>query len=223
MALINCPECQKEISDQAVTCTNCGISINQKTTNTEKRPKGKILPIIIAAVIVVGGLGTFAGYQILNDNTAGEHKAPAENNPEEKGNMEEESSIDKLNDDERLVFDCLIIGLSSFFNPASARVTELGNLNDLAPTEALPRGTKNIRLRLQGTNRMGGTLNEAFQLFLKDTTIVVDGTKTEYKRGDLLEASVFDVNRYFDNPPLHIDISKINNALKQYYEELGIT
>ncbi len=33
MALINCPECGKEISDQAVACPNCGTPINK----TEKK------------------------------------------------------------------------------------------------------------------------------------------------------------------------------------------
>lgn len=28
MALINCPECGKEISDQATACPNCGVTIN---------------------------------------------------------------------------------------------------------------------------------------------------------------------------------------------------
>lgn len=30
MALINCPECGKEISDQAVSCPNCGTPINNQ-------------------------------------------------------------------------------------------------------------------------------------------------------------------------------------------------
>lgn len=29
MALINCPECGKEISDQAVSCPNCGVALKQ--------------------------------------------------------------------------------------------------------------------------------------------------------------------------------------------------
>lgn len=33
MALINCPECGKEISDQAISCPNCGTPINK----TEKK------------------------------------------------------------------------------------------------------------------------------------------------------------------------------------------
>jgi len=29
MAIINCPECEKEISDQAASCPNCGMQINE--------------------------------------------------------------------------------------------------------------------------------------------------------------------------------------------------
>lgn len=32
MALINCPECGKEISDQASSCPNCGVTINSNTS-----------------------------------------------------------------------------------------------------------------------------------------------------------------------------------------------
>lgn len=31
MALINCPECGKEISDKALSCPNCGVPINMRT------------------------------------------------------------------------------------------------------------------------------------------------------------------------------------------------
>ena len=34
MALINCPECGKEISDKAVSCPNCGCPITE-LQNTE--------------------------------------------------------------------------------------------------------------------------------------------------------------------------------------------
>jgi hypothetical protein len=32
MALINCPECKKEISDKAISCPNCGLPLNISTT-----------------------------------------------------------------------------------------------------------------------------------------------------------------------------------------------
>lgn len=33
MALINCPECNKEISDQAKTCPHCGVSVQKAIAN----------------------------------------------------------------------------------------------------------------------------------------------------------------------------------------------
>ncbi len=35
MALINCPECGKEVSDKATTCPNCGCPINSSITDTQ--------------------------------------------------------------------------------------------------------------------------------------------------------------------------------------------
>ncbi len=37
MALINCPECNKEISDKAVSCPNCGFPVSQVKQNNEKQ------------------------------------------------------------------------------------------------------------------------------------------------------------------------------------------
>lgn len=36
MALINCPECKKEISDKAISCPNCGIPLNKLVIPDEK-------------------------------------------------------------------------------------------------------------------------------------------------------------------------------------------
>lgn len=42
MALIQCPECGKEISDKATSCPNCGNPIN--IGNTAQNPSGVICP-----------------------------------------------------------------------------------------------------------------------------------------------------------------------------------
>lgn len=65
MALIKCPECGKEISDKASSCPNCGCPIEiQKTEvssnisdqpitgQTSKKLNKKIIPIVIALVVV---------------------------------------------------------------------------------------------------------------------------------------------------------------------------
>ena len=73
MALINCPECGKEISDKAVACPNCGCPISSEassistsvttpssnnddgkpSTPVKREKKGKIALIIIIAVVVL--------------------------------------------------------------------------------------------------------------------------------------------------------------------------
>lgn len=48
MALINCPECGKEMSDSAAACPNCGCpNPNNKTTNKI------IIPVLIAIIVVL--------------------------------------------------------------------------------------------------------------------------------------------------------------------------
>lgn len=76
MALINCPECEKKISDKAVSCPNCGCPINKQSNSPQEEylccPKchskelhsehkgfsgGKAL----AGVVLTGGIGLLAG------------------------------------------------------------------------------------------------------------------------------------------------------------------
>lgn len=53
MSLINCPECNKEISDKAVNCPHCGNPINeQKPIIVRKDYKAKAKAFTIAGVIV---------------------------------------------------------------------------------------------------------------------------------------------------------------------------
>ena len=49
MSLINCPECNKEISDKAVNCPHCGNPINeQKPIVVRKDYKAKAKSFTIA-------------------------------------------------------------------------------------------------------------------------------------------------------------------------------
>lgn len=74
MALIKCPECGKEISDQAASCPNCGcpmketnsdsgsnnsgkkieISIKKPDVKLNKRTKGILGGVIVCLVILIG-------------------------------------------------------------------------------------------------------------------------------------------------------------------------
>ena len=54
MALINCNECGREISDKATSCIHCGYPLNNKTLSnpTSKKKLYVIVAIIILALII---------------------------------------------------------------------------------------------------------------------------------------------------------------------------
>ena len=56
MALTNCTECGKELSDTAVTCVNCGYKL--KTISS----KSKIAIIVIVIIIILSGLISYNIY-----------------------------------------------------------------------------------------------------------------------------------------------------------------
>lgn len=48
MALINCPECGKEISDSTKICPHCGYKLKNKSDS-----KKWIIPVIIISIVVI--------------------------------------------------------------------------------------------------------------------------------------------------------------------------
>lgn len=58
MALIKCPECQKEISDVAKSCPNCGYSLISKKKKTNKqRIVGVAIILLLIFINLVGNAG----------------------------------------------------------------------------------------------------------------------------------------------------------------------
>ena len=53
MALINCPECEKEVSDSAKLCPHCGYKINSKKASSLFKGISKTRLIIIGVLIVL--------------------------------------------------------------------------------------------------------------------------------------------------------------------------
>lgn len=61
MALINCPECGKEISDTVKKCPNCGVKIK-----TKKSAGSRLAIIIIICLLVIGGAITGTYFYVNN-------------------------------------------------------------------------------------------------------------------------------------------------------------
>jgi uncharacterized membrane protein HdeD (DUF308 family) len=54
MALINCPECQKEISDQATACPHCGHPMKRPTTIEATGKKWKGIQLFSGIAFIIG-------------------------------------------------------------------------------------------------------------------------------------------------------------------------
>lgn len=57
MALINCPECGKEVSERAITCPNCGMKIGNGYSNKQIR-------ITITVLLIIAACSAIAAYYI---------------------------------------------------------------------------------------------------------------------------------------------------------------
>jgi len=59
MTLVNCPECDKEISDKALMCPNCGFAAGNRLFVYEYRSKRELfgLPLVPMYIGIVYGLG----------------------------------------------------------------------------------------------------------------------------------------------------------------------
>ena len=62
MALINCPECQNEVSEHAKLCPHCGYHIKQKKLISSKKTKIVFYIVVIAVIIFL-----FSIYNISPD------------------------------------------------------------------------------------------------------------------------------------------------------------
>ena len=73
MALINCPDCGKKISDKAEMCNGCGFPINLKNIQhfSPKKKKSSAIKVLIWSVLFLcaGGVGIHFLYPILNLNS----------------------------------------------------------------------------------------------------------------------------------------------------------
>ena len=72
MALINCKECNNQISDTASACPKCGAPVNTKIqNNTEQKSKSSKTAIIVGVVLILvfGTIGIISQINISSSST----------------------------------------------------------------------------------------------------------------------------------------------------------
>lgn len=74
MALMNCPECGKEISDQVNNCPHCGFPVNNKKDEGSNKKK-KVIPVVIAAIVLLLILAAFSSINLYIREAFRFHKA----------------------------------------------------------------------------------------------------------------------------------------------------
>lgn len=65
MALMQCPECGKEISDQVPACPHCGFPVQKQTGGDGKDKKKKFIPLIIIGSIFILAAALFICYKFV--------------------------------------------------------------------------------------------------------------------------------------------------------------
>ena len=120
-----------------------------------------------------------------------------ENNNDNQGDGQI-SAYDNLSELERKFFDAFVESLDDFYNPSEVKILQIDSVIELSD------GTVSAIIKIQGTNRLGGTLTKWYELwnigngyYLKERA---DG------RG---------------GPTNKVSVAKLNNALSEHWEKLG--
>ena len=61
MALVECPECSKSISDTAESCPSCGYQLKQRSADGRFTRKA-----VLIVAIVLGAFGAIVGFTVGN-------------------------------------------------------------------------------------------------------------------------------------------------------------
>ena len=67
MAIIKCPECKREISDQADKCPHCGYPLRNKFETN--KPMNSVLGIVLGAIFFIASFVLFLLYALLQNLT----------------------------------------------------------------------------------------------------------------------------------------------------------
>ena len=154
-------------------------------------------------------------------------------------------------DYDQMLVDVLIkVTTAEFYEPSAVRVLEIGNFSKYEYPEDEDCSPWNVMVRLQGENRVGGTLNHYYWLCIKggeatsqkakdameiEESIIslsaqlgqslswVDYMTIQTYRAETGDCVEIDIEGSYSSwePAEEFSIKNVNTALKAYWEDLG--
>lgn len=154
-------------------------------------------------------------------------------------NNEATTARELLTEKERSLFDALIkMTTENFYEPAAIRILEVGDYeeNTANKEDSILYGPDTVVVRLQGENRMGGTINHYYLVCITAAENMTDAGQSMIELRTLLgdmeqlldyKGDVGDYAELADSYKLEasaaelFNIGNINKALAEYWEEIG--
>ena len=112
-----------------------------------------------------------------------------------------QTAYDKLNQMEKDFMNALIEATDDFYNPSSVRLVEVYDARYLSTN-----GKLWATFKLQGTNKIGGTITGRYDIFYSES-------KSEYYLSETTVSTGSDDD---------VSVSKINAALNEYWSKQGL-
>ncbi|MCI6652769.1 MAG: zinc ribbon domain-containing protein [Ruminococcus sp.] len=181
MAIINCPECSKEISDTTKKCPHCGYSLKKKR---KKMKKGIKIALITSVLVIFLGAGFFLTYEyyIIPHGIYVEAEALLNKNEFDKAIAKFESIKDYSDSENRILETWYKKGLAycqkEDYENAVFAFKYAGNYNDakekLAESETERQKKEE---RLEYLKRLD-TMETAYHLCNSPNTVISDDNKS---------------------------------------------
>lgn len=206
MALINCPECGKEISDTCESCIHCGYKLSNNEGSKGKQANKKKIPIIaiILVIVIIIGIG-IASILIIN--------SIRENNRIEQEKQEQlleqaEKEAKKLTYEEEICYYAIGYLKSILINPESLQINEV----QISPSALVYYEEKDsnghyseyiIYLDYSAQNGFGGSNREEYYIPMNGNLVSKDISLEQVQ----LQC------KYMEHRSISVDINKIKYAL----------
>ena len=196
----------------------------------------KFIAFLIVVCFVFSFSSCVANTSNSQNNTTNNSQNNTTNNSQNSPTIPEKNptAYEQLNQNEKIIFDALIINFDWFYVPSSVKITKIyeglgfewDNCGETIPTKATYdlsiRTGISITLKLNLENESGNNAQTYISLNLTDGTLANE--ISGYKKGHL-EVIEKDSQRFpiFASEPefLYANPGKINKALAEYCNEMG--